>query len=391
MKGRRTTVAVVTPNPTPYRAPFFRRLAQFDDLDLRVFFLTKGSPTRPWTVDCSGFEHEFLSEWSIPVGGKDRARYRVNTSIFRRLAETNPDACVVAGYNHFTTQAAIVNSIATRTPWCLMSESHINKKRGRLRVFLKRALLGPILRTMGAAMVTGTLARRYMESMGVAPDRIFIVANTPDVTALRKAAERNRPQRQQLQGRLGVGGKRVILFVGRLLEEKGLRTLFEAYETARSRRSDLALVIVGDGPRRRDYEALAEHRGLWDVRFAGFRPQDELPEIYAAADLFVLPSLVEPWGVVVNEAMASGLPVVLSDQVGASADLVEQGGNGFVVPVGNSAALAEKILDAFSNDARRREMGTRSLEIISGWDYEASAANFRAAIDKARAGKERAL
>ncbi len=383
----RTGVAIITPNPTPYRVGLFRRIAQFEDIALKVYFLTGDSPTRPWKVDLGGFEHEFLPEVSIPVGGKDKARYRINPSILSRFAERPPAVTVIAGYNHFTTQLAIIYSVLNGIPWCLMSESHIAKKRSRFKVAVKHLLLAPVLRTMSVAMVTGTLSRKYMESMGIPPERCFVVANTPDVTALKDAAARLAPERDKVRTRFGVGGKKTILFVGRLLEVKGVRVLFDAFEKARTKRSDLALLVVGDGAGRKTFEQLAESKGLWDAHFLGFRSQEELPEIYAAADLFVLPSLSEPWGVVVNEAMASGLPIVASDQVGAAADLVEDGQNGRVVAAGSADALAEAILDVFSNETRRKEMGERSSRIMNNWDYETSAMNFHAAIETALRGK----
>lgn len=382
-------VAIITPNPTPYRAPFFRALADRGEIALKVFFLTRGSATRPWTLETDGFDHEFLREQSIPIGGKDMARYRMNPSIISRLRGGRFDAVVIAGYNHFTTQAAMLYCVLTRTPWCLMSESHVAKRRGALRVFLKKALLGPVLRTMGAAMVTGTLARRYVESFGIPNDAVFVVANTPDVAYFRERASELTSRRDEIRKSLGVEGKSVILFVGRLLEEKGLRVLLDAYEAAAAKRPGLALLIAGDGARRPRYESLVNDKGLAGVHFVGFKTQEQLPGIYAAADVFVLPSLVEPWGVVVNEAMASGLPVVVSDQVGASADLVEEGANGFVVPAGAAAPLAERILDVLSDEDRRRAMGRRSIEIISKWDYRMSVDNFLAAVRTAVSGKGR--
>ena len=387
----KTRVAVITPNPTPYRVPFFRRLAQSAEIEPIVYFLTEGSATRPWKVELEGFAYEFLREWSLPVGGKDMARYRVNPSIIARLRAGRYDVVVIGGYNHFTTQAAILHCILTRTPWCIMSESHVNKPRGAVRVALKKAILGPILRTMGAAMVTGTLARRYVESFGIPADAVFVVANTPDVAHFRDAAAGLAPERDAIRSRLGVAGKLVILFAGRLLEEKGLRVLFDAYGIAQTKRGDLALLIVGDGRRRKEYEAVVERKQLAGVHFLGFRAQAELPEIYAASDVFVLPSLVEPWGVVVNEAMASGLPIVVSNQVGASADLVIEGENGFVVPAADAPSLAARIVDVLSDEPRRLAMRRRSVEIVSKWDYEASVAGFRAAVETAirRRGRRR--
>lgn len=385
--ARPLKVALITPNPTPYRTPFFRCLARRHEVELTVFFLTRGSATRPWHVELGGFRHEFLREYSLPAGGKDKARYRINPEIIDRLRYGHFDAVAIAGYNHFTTQAAILYCTFTRTPWCLMSESHVRKERSAWKVALKNLLLRPLLSRMGAAMVTGTLAGRYMESFGVPADAIFTVANTPDVARLMRISEELAPRREALREKLGIAGRRAVLFVGRMLEEKGLAVLFDAYALASGERDDLALVIAGDGARREAYEKRSADEGLPEVKFLGFVQQDELSEVYAACDVFVLPSLVEPWGVVVNEAMAAGLPVILSDQVGASADLAAEGENGYVVPAGDAATLSAKILQILGDQERQSAMGRRSREIIAGWDYAASADNFIAAVRRAVAGK----
>jgi glycosyltransferase involved in cell wall biosynthesis len=269
-----------------------------------------------------------------------------------------------------------------------MSESHTRKKRGAVKTTLKNLFLKPLLSRMGAAMVTGTLAGRYIQSFGVPEEATFIVANTPDVAHLVKIGDELRAGRDAIRTEMNLADRRVVLFVGRLLKEKGVDTLMDAFASARKADDSLTLVIAGDGPRRADCEHLAASDAGADVRFLGFVQQDELPRLYAAADLFVLPSLVEPWGVVVNEAMAAALPVVLSEQVGAAADLVEEGANGFVIPAGDAGALAEKITDVLSDEERRKAMGERSREIIDGWDHAASAANFRAAVLKAVEPKE---
>lgn len=373
-------VAVITANPTPYRVGFFKQVAALADIELTVFFLTRGSATRPWSVELDGFDYEFLDEYSIPVGGKDNARYRINPGVFTRVLKAGFDVIVIAGYNHFTTQAAIVWCTLAGRPWCMMSESHVRKPRGRLKTAIKDRVLKPFLSRMGAAMVTGTLAARYIRSFGVPEEAVFIVANTPDVTHLMRLARELAPQRDAIRRELGVDGRQVVLFVGRLLAEKGLPVLIEAFGRVKKDNARAFLLVVGDGAGRGDFEAQAHALGTGDVSFVGFRDSDELGKIYAAADVFTLASVVEPWGVVVNEAMAAGLPVVLSDQVGASADLVSEGENGFVVPAGDVEALADGLSLVLESDIRRKAMGERSREIISSWTHEASAESFRRAV-----------
>lgn len=380
MRNSSLRVAVITANPTPYRVPFFRQVAALEDIALKVFFLTRGSATRPWSVELDGFDYEFLVEYSIPIGGKDNARYRINPGVFTRVLKAGFDVIVIAGYNHFTTQAAIIWCALAGRPWCLMSESHVKKPRGRLKTAVKGGVLKPFLSRMGAAMVTGTLAARYIRSFGVPEEAVFVVANTPDVTHLMRLSRELGPQRDAIRRELGVDGRQVILFVGRLLAKKGLSVLIEAFGRLRKDNPRAFLLVAGDGVERDNLEAQARALGTDDVRFVGFKGSDELGRIYAAADVFALASLAEPWGVVVNEAMAAGLPVVLSDQVGASADLVCEGENGYVVPAGDSDALADRLSLVLESDARRKAMGARSREIISSWTHEASAESFRRAV-----------
>ena len=121
-----------------------------------------------------------------------------------------------------------------------------------------------------------------------------------------------------------------------------------------------------------------ERRG--DVTLLGQVEGDQLLEAYAAADVFALLSRREPWGVVVNEAAASGLPLVLSDRVGAAHDLLRDGENGFLVPAGDPAPAARALRQLASDDVLRRAMGERSQELVADWGYDASVENFVAAV-----------
>jgi glycosyltransferase involved in cell wall biosynthesis len=130
------------------------------------------------------------------------------------------------------------------------------------------------------------------------------------------------------------------------------------------------LLFVGDGPLRGGLEAQAGAMKGTDVRFLGFKNQSELPAFYDLCDVFVLPSVHEPWGLVVNEAMNAGKPMIVSDRVGAAPDLVQPGVNGWIFPHGNVTALADCLKQA-ADGADLQRMGQRSLEIISRWDFEA--------------------
>ena len=130
------------------------------------------------------------------------------------------------------------------------------------------------------------------------------------------------------------------------------------------------LIFLGDGELRRSLEAYAHERSLKNVRFVGFKNQTEMAPYYSMADVFVLPSGFEPWGLVVNEALCFGLPVITSDKVGATGDLVQEGVNGFVYPAGNVMALTailQKLL--LSAEDRRTAMGAASRKLVTHWSY----------------------
>ena len=149
-------------------------------------------------------------------------------------------------------------------------------------------------------------------------------------------------------------------------------------------------MFVGEGPLRGEMERLISSSGLKNVHILGFRNQSELPACYAMADALVLPSESEPWGLVVNEAMCFGLPIVVSDRVGSAPDLVRSGRNGFVYPMGDVSALAGCLRKLIANDVARAEMGRQSMEIITRWglDQDVEGILAAAAYVTRQAGRE---
>jgi glycosyltransferase involved in cell wall biosynthesis len=144
------------------------------------------------------------------------------------------------------------------------------------------------------------------------------------------------------------------------------------------------LIFVGEGSERARLEAAVAERRWHSVRFAGFQNQSELPAYYATADVFVLVSENEPWGLVLNEAMSAGTAVIAGDSVGAAVDLVEDGINGYVVRTGDVEMLADRLRRVTSDPMLARSMGIRSLEKISSWDFEADVRGFHEALSVCR-------
>jgi glycosyltransferase involved in cell wall biosynthesis len=219
-------------------------------------------------------------------------------------------------------------------------------------------------------LAIGTRNADFYAAYGAPEERIFWAPYAVDNDFFMAHASRLAAQKRALREREGISPDLpVILFCGKFLEKKRPFDLLRAFALLEGHPPS-SLVLVGDGPLRSEIAAFIARRGLTNVRLLGFRNQRELPACYAMADVLVLPSSFEPWGVVLNEAMCCGLPVIASDRVGAAADLVREGINGFTYPCGNVLHLADRLLRILTDPGARRDMGLESRAIIRGWGIE---------------------
>jgi glycosyltransferase involved in cell wall biosynthesis len=367
-------VVFVTPEPTPYRAPLFDLIAARPEVDLFVVYAAASVQDRRWTVE-PAHPHVVLGGRRLPLpAGLLPHDYPVDPAVWRLLGERDPDVVVATGWSTFASQAAVVWARTHGVPYLIAAESHDREPRTGWRLALKRLVVPHVLRPAAGVLVTGSLAREHALAYGADPRGVEVLANTVDVDALGRRVEELRGQRDALRARLGASEPDVlVLSVARLAPEKGLETLADAVAKV----SGARLAIAGEGPLR----PALEQRG--DVTLLGQLDADALLEAYAAADVFALLSRREPWGVVVNEAAAAGLPLVLSDRVGAAHDLLRPGENGALVPPDHVAAAASA-LGALAADAGRREReGARSRELVAGWGYEPSVEAFVRAVSSA--------
>ena len=341
-----TRVTVVSPEPTPYRAPLFDRIADRPEIELTVIYAAHTVAGRTWSVEPQ-HRHVFLRGIRLPARKLLRHDYPVTPGILRALSESRPEVVAVTGWSTFPSQTAIAWCRARRIPYVLLVESHDLGPRSGWRRALKDAGVPPIVRNAASLLVVGTLARESMIARGASPERVRIFANTIDVERWTTRAERI-----QRTARNGV----LVLSVGRAVPEKGFDVLEQACKQA-----GVALDLVTGG-----------------------LTEDELARRYADADIFALLSRHEPWGVVVNEAAASGLPLVLSDRVGAARDLLRDGENGILVPADDVDATAKALRELSADPEKRRRFGERSRELVCGWSYEPSVENFVTAVLEAR-------
>ena len=226
----------------------------------------------------------------------------------------------------------------------------------------------------------------YLRSLGSPAASILTAPNAVDNNWFATQAENARAHAAEFREKLDLPS-RFILFVGRLVPEKGIFDLLEAYAKLESGvRSEVGLVFAGDGISREKLAQQAKRITPGTVCFPGFAQREDLAGLYALAETLVLPTHSDTWGLVVNEAMACGLPIIVSNVAGCSADLVEDGWNGYVVPPRDSEKLSVAINSLVRQPELKQQMSARSLERIRNYSPEACADGLAAAAISASGG-----
>jgi glycosyltransferase involved in cell wall biosynthesis len=277
---------------------------------------------------------------------------------------------------------AILWVITHRIPILMRTDSNVLAELGKpqLTLALKRLLLSWLTRRVSAFLSVGTVNSQYWQFYGATPEKIFLARYAVDNEFFQTQAASYRGARQRIREENGWKQRYLLLYVGRLAGEKRVDVLIEALRRLSTKRSDIGLVIVGGGPERERLERLAQ--GMPYVYFAGFQDKSDLPKYFAVADIFVLPSECEPWGLVVNEAMASGLPVIATRKVGAARDLIVEGENGYLVPENDHVALASAIDRSCDSEQRLLLLGEKAWGTVQSWNYDSTLAGFHKALSR---------
>jgi len=376
-------IAFIHEEVDPYRISFFERLNGSKDIKPTVFYCQKAHPYRGGEVKLgkSSQFSEILPGGLIKIPFFER-EMKYNPCIWRRLSEGNFDCVAVGGYYHITMLFTILWSLIHSVPYTIISESCLLNPRSRFKSLLKKLLLPFIIKHAAFLLPLGKFQAEYLIHYGGKVKDIFYFPNTSDVDFFIEESNKYRGEKNELKKELGIKSKYIVLYVGRLVEEKGLFTLLGAFKEIKNNYDNVTLLIVGEGQLRNDLEGFTNEKGIDNVCFAGFVENKELSRYYGIADIFVLPSRDEPWGVVVTEAMGSALPLILSDKVGCRGDLLKEGKNGFCFESGKYHKLAFYIEKFLENPTSMEEMGKKSREIIKGFGYSFCEKNLRNALGR---------
>jgi len=278
----------------------------------------------------------------------------------------------VYGWARATNWLAMTAAAATRTPLLLRGESNLLNPVSPVKKLLKSGLLKPLFAATAGFLSIGRYNTEFYRNWGVPTDKIYLAPYAVDNDYWMARSASLGTRKSQLKRELGFDPDiPVVLFAGKLIAVKRPFDLLQAFDQV-SKRVAASLIFLGDGELRQELETYARQRGLTNVRFVGFKNQTEIAPFFALADAFVLPSGCEPWGLVINEAMCFGLPVIASDKVGAGGDLVQPGVNGSVYPVGDVAMLSRHLEELLLNPALRHAAGQASGKLIQNWGISQS-------------------
>ncbi len=373
-------IAIVTEIISPYRIPVFNALAKIQDVELKVIFLSEtDSALRQWRVykEDIRFSYEVLPSHRLRVGG---LKLLLNSGLSAALQKFSPDSIICGGYNYAASWQAQGWARRHKTRFVLWSESNQQDARGRSRPI--KLLKARFLRGCDGFVVPGRSASSYLKSFAVDANRIATAPNAVDNDFFAAQAEKVRSNESTLRENLGLP-QRYILFVGRFVREKGIFDLLDAYARLGSDvRAKVGLVFAGDGVARESLASRAKEISPGQIFFPGFAQREDLAALYALTEVLVLPTHSDPWGLVVNEAMACGLPIIVSDVAGCASDLVEDGWNGYVVPSRNAEKLTVAIDSILRQPELARQMKLHSLDRIRTYSPEACADGLAASAMK---------
>jgi 1,2-diacylglycerol 3-alpha-glucosyltransferase len=357
-------LVILTEIISPYRIPLFNSLAQHAEVDLHVIFLAETDPAlRQWQIykEEIRFSHQILPSWRKRVG-----RYNVllNRGVVRALAAAAPDVILCGGYSYVASWQCLAWARAHRIPFFLWSESNAqDQRRGHSLV---ESLKTRFLRKCSGFVVPGRSATEYLRRHGVDESTIFTAPNAVDNDLFASAAATATARQNETALRREFAlPERYFLFAGRLVREKGVFELLSAYaKLDESMRREVGLVLVGDGVCRQTLQDQASSISPGVVRFAGFAQREQLAIYYALAETLILPTYTDTWGLVVNEAMACGLPVILSRAAGCAADLVTENWNGLLVDPKDVSSLMLAMRTIAEQPGLRATMRANSAQHI---------------------------
>jgi glycosyltransferase involved in cell wall biosynthesis len=366
--NRKLRLAYVVSHPIQYQTPLLSRLAEEPDIDLTVFFWSDhsvrgysdegfGGVQVKWDIPLlEGYRHEFLPV--IRRSTETTFWAPINRGFYRALKKGKFDVVWLHGYWSINSVSAMIAAKLLGIPVLVRVDgTMIDHPRSSFRLAIKRVFFSIARHFIHAVLPVGSMNREYWQHYLGPEFPSFMVPYAVDNEYFQKMTAEASHSREEFRQQLNLEqDRRVILYASKLM-------------------------IVGDGSERAACEAKTRAVGGTNVRFLGFQNQSQIARFYDLCDLFVLPSVYEPFALIVNEVMNASKAIIVSDEVGCQPDLIANGVNGKVFPARNVEALRAAIETVLGDAEGRREMGRRSLERINHWSFEEDIRGLREALN----------
>jgi len=382
MKSFETPIKVllITNIPNPYRIPLFNELNKQllkRGIDFKVIFGAKGYPWRKWNIDMSEceFDYEVLSSRKITLCDPEKPLFSYR-GLLRLINKEKPNVVITPGFS-LASIKLWARSWFSLTNYIIWSGSIW--KKGRFDSFLRRLQRKIIIKKAVRFVAYGTKSREYLISLSAPHNNIVIGINTIDTQFYLEKVKslRNNP--------VPLNKKKHLLYIGYLSPRKNILKVLEIIKALSQIRTDFLLDVVGDGEERVKLQKYVDDNKLQNyVQFHGYKQKQDIPQFMANADCFFFQTDFDIWGLVLNEAMASGLPCIASIHAGSTYDLVLDGITGFAMDFSDTEKVLEKVQWILENPKLAREIGLRASRFIeNNVNLKKSAEGFVKAIEGA--------
>lgn len=372
-------LAILTSHSIQYNAPLFRELSLQDGLKIKVFYSWEGTANRKdpefgekiaWDIPLlDGYDNILVSNISKDPG-THHYRGLDNPGMIGEIESWNPDALLIYGWA-FKTHLNVLRYFKGKVPIFFRGDSTLLNEVPGFRKMLRRFWLRWIYSYVDYAFYVGLNNKEYFLVHGLSEKQLIWAPHSIDNNRFLKDSEKNEEGSKVLQRKLSIPENSLkILFAGKLVLRKDPELLLDAVSEVISEESakTVHLIVVGEGPLRKQLEHKFSDRFF--IHFLGFQNQSIMPVLYRLCDILVLPSQIETWGLAVNEAMACGRGVIVSDKVGCAVDLVRPGVTGEIFRCGDKEDLKAKIRGFVNEPEKSNKTGKSATELISNWSIE---------------------
>lgn len=368
-------LAVITTHPIQYYAPLFRLLCERKKIIVRVFYT--------WEKDSSIYDKDFgkAIEWDIPLlegydfqfvsnGGSTRKDFRGvrNPDLISEVENWGAQAILVFGWNYYSHLKAM-RYFKGRIPVLFRGDSTLLDEKQGMKKIARRLFLRWVYSHIDIALYVGTNNKKYFSVLGMKENQLIFTPHAVDNDRFYDPLGKYEREAMTWRHELGMDtNAKVLVFVGKFQEKKDPLLLIKAFN--RIEDENAHLVMVGNGELEQSLKELSQTNP--NIHFVPFQNQSRMPVVYRLGNVFCLPSKGpgETWGLAINEAMACGRAVLVSDRCGSAVDLVHDHRNGFIFASGNMDDLVDKIKILFQKSGIHNNMGESSREIIQSWSYD---------------------